>query len=217
MVINLGEEYSYIDIKAKLKISYKILHYFFRLYLGAVTGRIYFEKKESNQIKEFPFDEKDLQNKIDTDIRETLEKMNLPNVVDVDKNIGFEHIGYGCFATRIFGRIIIMTQTGSSFFFSTSKKQFYELSVIFQSFTKLTVEIKVENTVLKEIKLPSLCRKKVTLQIDREIISEGITKIVISTDKLWSTKFLEQQKDNVPVGVGIIKMKIRELDSSLGN
>ena len=194
----------------KFKILFKFISYYLKLHFGVLTGRIYMDDKNVDQSITIPFNTNDIMSIIDNGIRNTLQHISLENNLAVTVKKGFEHLGYGCFATRVFNKIIVLTQGNAAFFFATPSKQSYILMIVFQAIAKVFVTIKIENTILTELHLPSLSNREIIIPINPQLVSYKISKIIISTNRLWSPHFLEPLKHNVPVGVGIIKLEIKQ-------
>jgi len=198
----------------KLGVAYKFGTYFLKLYYGILTRRIYFNVQNSVKFDLSSLEVKNTLDIIDDSIRNFLRKIPVGNYLSTLEKYGFEHIGYGCFATRKFGRIILLTQGNAVFFFSTSKGHTHMLKIILRSIVKNSVKIMIEDFVLQEFNLSPLTKKKMTVEINASLIKSEISKITISTDRLWSLQYLDEKQHNIPVGLEIILIEVIKKNSS---
>ena len=195
----------------KIKMATKFLYYYLRLNFGVLTNQIYFKPNKNNSTV-LSFDFNELLKEFDGQITDFLEKNSLGNIIDVKQKIGFEHLGYGCFVTRIFDQLSLISQGNATFFFDTKPNNEYKIRIILQSFAKLTVEIKFENKIIGNLSIPSLSEKEVILNIPSSLINKKVSKLEISTDKLWSLKYLDKEQFDVPLGIGIKKIELLNYD-----
>lgn len=191
---------------SKMRQLGNIIKYVIRLCYGQATGRIYFQTKISLH-DNLLIESSDVTNQIDTMIRDFLSKINLSNLVDPSEKKGFEHVGYGCFSTKILDKKIL-TQGNATFFFQTRERRKYHLMVRLSSIAKVCVGIKIEDKQLVALNINPLSKKTLDLIIEPDMIKNNISKIIITTDRLWSPHFLDENKIDVPVGIGISLIKI---------
>jgi hypothetical protein len=149
----------------------------------------------------------EVMNELDNKIIKILEKSQLNNKIDVCTRSGIEQIGYGCFVSKIFNNLLILTQGDATFFFLTSKKE-YRLKMTLQSFVGLSVTVSIENVELGEFDLHSLSERELFVIIRPDQITKNISKIIISTNKLWSLKYLDKDQYDIHIGIGIRNIEL---------
>lgn len=181
-----------------------------KLKLGEFFGSIYINQKTAkkdilnlsmlkNSIQEF-----------DSIIRGTLEKQQIKNIIDFDKN-GIENIGLGCvFVPSIFGHMVAFTQKEGEFYFKIDNTKKVMLQIQFTSIPKISGKIKLEEKVIGEFSLSSFKEKKLLVKIDSNLIKQKISKIKISVDKCWNIHHIYDLFPNYPLGVGIKHIEILE-------
>jgi len=57
-----------------------------------------------------------------------------------------------------------------------------------------------------------LSEKEVILNIPSSLINKKVSKLEISTDKLWSLQYLDKEQFDVPLGIGIKKIELLNYD-----
>ena len=181
-----------------------------KLKLGEFFGSIYINQKTAkkdilnlsmlkNSIQEF-----------DSIIRGTLEKQQIKNIIDFDKN-GIENIGLGCvFVPSIFGHMVAFTQKEGEFYFKIDNAKNIMLEIQLISIPKISGKIKLEEKVIGEFSLSSFKEKKILVKIDSNLIKQQISKIKISVDKCWNIHHIYNLFPNYPLGVGIKHIGILE-------
>lgn len=187
----------------------KLFLYYCKLQWGIASGKIFFKGSSSNA-KEFSFQKYELKNEIDDWIISIIRKDHHSNHVDISKKQGLEHIGYGCFATPILGKLILLTQGEATFFFVTEPNFNYLLKIKFETILKIKIKITVDGIEILQIKIPSLTEKSIIEIINSSLILNNVTKISISTSDLWSPHFIERSTPEIPVGVGIEKISLEK-------
>ena len=181
-----------------------------KLKFGEFFGSIYINQKT---VKKDILDLTMLKNSIqefDYIIRGTLEKQQIKNIIDFDKN-GIENIGSGCvFVPSIFGHMVAFTQKEGEFYFKIDNTKKVMLQIQFTSIPKISGKIKLEEKVIGEFSLSSFKEKKILVKIDSNLIKHQISKIKISVDKCWNIHHIYDLFPNYPLGVGIKHIEILE-------
>lgn len=188
----------------KIRLFFQFSCYYLRLRWGVWTGQIYFQWAEHKTKfvngKEFLFE-------LDSIIMNELKKRkSYHNYVDTVEKVGFEHIGYGCFVTRISNKLIILTQGDSSFFFFSPMKETPTLKIIFQSFAKVVVSVKIGDNEIIKFKMPTFSEREIQIPLPVKCKPDEIFKVIVSTSELWSLKYIDQNQINIPLGIGIKKI-----------
>ncbi len=181
-----------------------------RLKLGEFFGNIYIKEKtseenilESNQVKN------SIQN-FDSMIRDTLEKQNIKNTLDFDKNF-MENVGTGCvFIPSIFGQMVAFTQKEAEFYFKIDNTKDTILEIKLISIPKISGTVKIEEETIGKFSLSSFKEEKIVIKIDSKSIDQKITKIKITVDKCWNIYKIYKLFPNYPLGVGIKHIGILE-------
>ena len=65
-----------------------------------------------------------------------------------------------------------------------------------------------ENDIVKELTLPKVSEKTISFSIEPSKIQSNVSKIFITTDKLWKPDVLRNQTPKVVFGVRIDSIKI---------
>lgn len=185
---------------------FKFFWYYCRLQYGIITKKLFFNWNTQKNPK-IIFLKESIEEELDKIMASFLKKQNIGNEIDIMKKKGLEHIGYGSFITNFLSQPILFTQNKSVFFFSNTKK-INELVITFRTIPKMTVNIFVNDKFLKKIDVSTLHRTIKKIRIPKELLTKNVIKVIISTDRLWSPKFIDAKFQEIPTGVGIEKMKL---------
>ncbi len=179
-----------------------LLRYYIRLKIGEITKQIY--KSPVNSSSPEISHATEALEIIESSIRKTLSGINLGNVIDVNKKIGFENIGIGCVLTpAMFGNLIAMSQSNTSFYFVTKDTKEYTLDMNLLAVASVSGHVKFEEKIIHSFSIPTLSERKISLMIKPELVINKISKITISVDKCWSPHFLDKELPDFPIGVGV--------------
>lgn len=72
----------------------------------------------------------------------------------------------------------------------------------------MAINISVNDMFLKKIDISTLDRKIEKITIPPNLLTKNFIKVIISTDVLWSPKFIDKKFQEIPIGVGIEKMEL---------
>lgn len=184
-----------------------LIKYYIKLKIGEITKTIY--KNNTNLATPEISHTGEALEIIESSIRETLSKMKLGNIIDVNKRIGFENIGIGCVLTpAMFGNLIAMSQNNTSFYFMTESVKEYTLEINLLAVASIAGHINFEGKQIHSFSIPTLTEHKILLVIRPELITNKVSKITISVDKCWSPNFLDKGLPDFPLGVGITSMSL---------
>lgn len=189
---------------------WSLILYYIRLQYGKITGQIYFKWNQENNLK-LMINPNEITSMLDQNIKKFLMALDVKNIIDTENGNGYEHLGYGCFATRVFDKPIIFSQGDSTFFFKTMENTDYFLDIVFQSVLGLKIKIFVEDECIYEKPISNITQKFVQTNIPSRLIKNDVTKIIVSTNKLWNLKFLDKNMDEIPIGVGIKKIGLNQI------
>ena len=179
-----------------------LLRYYIRLKIGEITKQIY--KNPINSSSPGIVQTTEALEIIELSIRKTLSGMNLRNIIDVNKKIGFENIGTGCVLTpAMFGNLLAMSQSNTSFYFVTKDTREYTLDMNLIAIASVSGHVKFEEKIIHSFSISTLTERKISLRIKPELAINKISKITISVDKCWSPHFLDKELPDFPMGVGI--------------
>ncbi|MGI0056354.1 MAG: hypothetical protein ACREAK_03140 [Nitrosarchaeum sp.] len=96
----------------------------------------------------------------------------------------------------------------ATFFLPTKKNTTNNITIQIASVPEMNIIFGFENDVVKEIKILRLTEKTVKISIDPSKIKNNISKIFITTDKLWKPDVLRNQNAKVVFGIRIDSIKI---------
>ena len=179
-----------------------LLRYYIRLKIGEITKQIY--KNPANSSSSEILQTVEALEIIESSIRKTLSGMNLGNVIDVNKKIGFENIGTGCVLTpAMFGNLLAMSQSNTSVYFVTKDTREYTLYMNLIAIASVSGHVKFEEKIIHSFSIPTLTERKISLTVKPELVINKISKITISVDKCWSPHFLDKELPDFPMGVGV--------------
>ena len=94
---------------------WRLILYYIKLQYGQITGKIYFRWNQKNN-SELNINPDKITDMLDQDIINFMKETDVKNIIDTKSDNGYEHLGYGCFATRIFEKPIIFSQGNATFF-----------------------------------------------------------------------------------------------------
>jgi len=200
------------SIVKKGKTLSDFLKYYIKLQHGINTGKIYHQLR--NQNKEFvnfvekltPDDLKLLDCLFTKDVKKFLENKVLANYIDLTKFMGVSQAGPN--VVHIGGTFHGAMTIGKEIFYIPTKKGFeHQIMLEIFNVVPLTLKIEFENHKLIEEKIPKLKSKKFNFTIASEQITNTVSELSVSTDKLWlPSRFLE--RDSMPVGVLVKSIKV---------
>lgn len=185
---------------------FKFFWYYCKLQYGIITQKIFFNW-DTQKRSEIIFSKEPIEEELDKMMTSFLEKQNIENKIDIAKKTGLECIGYGSFITNFLNQPILFTQNKSTFFFSNTKK-INKLTITFRAIPKMAINISVNDMFLKKIDISTLDRKIEKITIPPNLLTKNFIKVIISTDVLWSPKFIDKKFQEIPIGVGIEKMEL---------
>jgi len=205
----LKEKKSLVE-KGKTLLDF--LNYYRKLQHEIKTGKVYHQLR--NQNKEFvnfvekltPDDLKLLDCLFTKDVKKYLENIDLENNLDFTKFIGVSQAGPNVvYPKRTFQGA--MTIGKVTFYIPTKKGLEHQIMLEIFNFVPLTLKIEFENHKLIEEEIPKLKSKKFNFTISSEQITNTVSELSVSTDKLWlPSRFLEV--DPKPLGVLVKSIKV---------
>jgi len=213
----LGKIFRVLTGKKSIVEKGKTLSNFFKYYIkfqhGINTGRIYHQLR--NQNKEFvnfvekltPDDLELIDCLFSKDVKKYLENRDLENNLDFTKLVGVPQAGPNVFYF-IGGTFAGAVTIGKETFYIPTKKGFeHQIILDIFNFVPLTLKIEFENHKLIEEQIPRLKSKKFNFTIASEQITNTVSELSVSVDKLWlPSRFLE--RDPLPVGILVKSIKV---------
>ena len=205
--MNITTLYKYYQERHNDKSLSSLLRYFLKLKIGEITGKIYNVQKANAS-----FEPKNIclgEEVLDESIRRYVEKTFGDNLIDLDKKIGFDRIGLGCFITpALFGNLVIVTQKNGSFYFKTKKGQGYDLIIEVLAIPKTSGKVFVEKTMITSFNINTLTKHKIYVKIDPSMIEGSTSKISIVIDKCWTPNYLDAKLPDFPMGIWVSKVSL---------
>jgi len=200
------------SITEKGKTLLKFLKYYLNLKHEISSGTIYHQlKNQNNEFVNFvkkltPADLELLDQLFRKDVKKYLEKRDLEKNLDFTKFVGVTQIGPN--VLYIGGTFQGAVTIGKEEFYIPTKKGFeHQIVLDIFNFVPLKLTVEFENHKLTEENLPKLKSKKFIFKIPPEQITNPVSELSVSTDKLWlPSRFLE--RDPMPVGVLVNSIKV---------
>jgi len=201
------------SIATKVKTLSNFLKYYIKLQREVKTGIVYHQLRNQNKefvnfVEKLTPDDLELLDRLFTkDVKKYLENKVLANNLDFTKLIGVTQAGPN--VVYYAGGILQGAVTvGKEIFYIPTKKGFeHQIMLDIFNFVPLTVKIEFENHKLIEERIPKLKSKKFNFTIASEQITNTVSELSVSTDKLWlPSRFLES--DPMPVGVFVKSIKV---------
>jgi len=201
------------SIATKGKTLSNFLKYYIKLQREVKSGMVYHQLRNQNKefvnfVEKLTSDDLELLDSLFTkDVKKYLEKKVLANNLDFTKFIGVTQAGPN--VVYFTGGILQGAVTvGKEIFYIPTEKGFeHQIKLEIFNFVPLTVKIEFENHKLIEEQIPKLKSKKFNFTIASEQITNTVSELSVSTDKLWlPSRFLES--DPMPVGVFVKSIKV---------
>ena len=190
----------------------RFLKHYIKLQYVISTGSVYQQLK--NQNKEFvnfvekltPDDLELLDCLFTKDVKKYLENKVLANNLDFTKFMGVSQVGPN--VVHIGGNFNGAMTIGKEIFYIPTKKGFeHQIMLEIFNFVPLTLKIEFENHKVIEEKIPRLKSKKFNFTIASEQITNRVSELSVSTDKLWLPSTFLQRRP-IPVGVVVKSIKV---------
>jgi len=190
----------------------KFLKYYIKLQYAINTGTIYQQLRNQNKefvnfVEKLTTDDLELINCLFTkDVKKYLENRVLANDLDFTKFNGVPQTGPNVINFRdIFQGAVTI---GKATFYIPTKKGFeHQIMLEILNFVPLTLKIEFENHKIIEEKIPKLKSKKFNFTITSEQITNIVSELSVSTDKLWlPSRFLQIR--SIPIGVVVKSIKV---------
>lgn len=200
--------------KIKVKTAISFLKYYNNLTKALKSNQIYHNLESQNENFSDLLDclKKDdldfIQSTFKRNMIEFLKKNKLQTFLEFDKKTGFEQIGFN---TIFVGNPVVgLWTTGKSTFFLPTKKDSHN-KIIFEitSVPPLEVRVGFEGKEMKRIQMQKLSTKTLEFDITPNQVSDVVSEVFISTDKLWYPKFLLGTNDSILVGIKVNSIKIK--------
>jgi len=196
----------------KISNLYNLTKFYRNFGRGLSSGKIFHEISEQNtnliETANHLKKESDLLEKIFTkDVKNFLKTKKLNQYLDFDNRNSSDQIGLN--TIYVDKPISGLWTTGmATFYIPTKPKYNNKILINFRSITPLTVIIKFEKNDVKTIQIPKLSTKTVEITILPEKISDTVSEISISTDRLWLPNVILQTKKSLALGIGIQSIKV---------
>ena len=204
--------------KVRIGINFIRIYYnFSKMHYNCLRSRkfnkIYHDLKEQNiDINNFfKMQSKDdlslLDSLFSSDVKQFLNKNNLQADIIPSKKIGMHQVGFNTIYVE--NPDSFWTTGKATFFVPTKPKMAHDLIVEVSSVPEINVIIGLENEIIQEIIVPKFSEKKIQISLPSSKIKNNISKIFISTDKLWKPDILQNKKPKVVFGIRIDSIRIK--------
>jgi hypothetical protein len=141
-----------------------------------------------------------------SDVKNFLHKKNiLTNIIPSEK-LGMNQVGFN--SIYVEKPDSFWTTGNATFFLPTKKNVTNNITIQIASVPEMNIIFGFENDVVMEIKMPRFSEKTIRFSIDPSKIKNDISKIFITTDKLWKPDVLRNQTAKVVFGIRIDSIKI---------
>jgi len=206
---NIRKQESYIRKGITLL---RFLKHYIKLQYVISTGSVYQQLKNQNKefvnfVEKLTPDDLELLDRLFTkDVKKYLENKVLVNNLDFTKSNGVFQTGLN--VTIIKGAFQGAVTMGKATFYIPTKKGFeHQIMLEIFNFVPLTLKIEFENHKVIEEKIPKFKSKKFNFTIKSEQITNTVSELSVSTDKLWiPSKILRGR--SIPVGIVVKSIKV---------
>jgi hypothetical protein len=141
-----------------------------------------------------------------SDVKKLLFKNKILTNIIPSKKLGLNQVGFN---TIYVEKPDSFWTTGhATFFLPTQKNTVNNITVQIACVPEMNVTFGFENEIVTEIKISKFSEKTIRFSIDPSKIKNDVSKIFITTDKLWKPDVLRNQTAKVVFGIRIDSIKI---------
>jgi len=184
-----------------------LLKFYINFQKGLKSGKLFHEIPEQNR----SLNEITLSMKKESDLLEQIFRKDVKNFLKTKKlnqHLDFENRNssdqIGMNTIYVDKPINGLWTTGvASFFLPTDPKFNNKILINFRSIPPLTITIRFEKNFEKTVQILKLTTKKVEIVIPPEKISDTVSELSITTDKLWLPNVILQTEKSLTLGIGI--------------
>lgn len=97
----------------------------------------------------------------------------------------------------------IWTTGKAIFYIPISKKENNRVSIELRSIVPLQVTVGFENKEVTTYEMPQLATKKFTFEIKSDEVTDDVSEVFVTTDKLWYPSLILSLDSKVTIGVGV--------------
>lgn len=97
----------------------------------------------------------------------------------------------------------VWTTGKAIFYIPISKKENNRVSIELRSIAPLQVTVGFENKEVTTYEMPQLATKKFTFEIKSDEVTDDVSEVFVTTDKLWYPSLILSLDSKVTIGVGV--------------
>jgi len=97
----------------------------------------------------------------------------------------------------------VWTTGKAIFYIPISKKENNRVSIELRSIVPLQVTVGFENKEVTTYEMPQLATKKFTFEIKSDEVTDDVSEVFVTTDKLWYPSLILSLDSKVTIGVGV--------------
>ena len=205
-IINVLKEDKSFSSQIKNLISFT--KYYIKLQEGIKSKKIYHSINNQDPSLEKLLDDLNVQDfkLIDElfhkDVKNFLKGRELKQHLDFDDENCSLQIGQNTLYTE--KPIIGVWTTGKAIFYiPISKKENNRVSIELRSIVPLQVTVGFENKEVTTYEMPQLATKKFTFEIKSDEVTDDVSEVFVTTDKLWYPSLILSLDSKVTIGVGV--------------
>lgn len=205
-IINVLKEDKSFSSQIKNLISFT--KYYIKLQEGIKSKKIYHSINNQDPSLEKLLDDLNVQDfkLIDElfhkDVKNFLKGRELKQHLDFDDENCSLQIGQNTLYTEkpITG---VWTTGKAIFYIPISKKENNRVSIELRSIVPLQVTVGFENKEVTTYEMPQLATKKFTFEIKSDEVTDDVSEVFVTTDKLWYPSLILSLDSKVTIGVGV--------------
>jgi len=141
-----------------------------------------------------------------SDVKNFLMRRKTQTKILPSEKLGMDQVGFN--TINVENPESFWTTGKATFFLPTKKNATNNITIQIASIPQTNVIFGFDNNIIKKIKMSRLSEKKVKISIEPTKIKNDISKIFITTDKLWKPDVLQNQNAKVVFGIRIDSIMI---------
>ena len=136
-----------------------------------------------------------------SDVKNFLMRKKTQTKIHPSEKLGMDQVGFN--TINVENPKSFWTTGKATFFLPTKKNAINNITIQIASIPQTNVIFGFENEIIKEIKMSKFSEKKVKISMEPSKIKNDISKIFITTDKLWKPDVFQNQNTKVVFGIRI--------------
>ena len=142
-----------------------------------------------------------LETLFESDVKNFLMRKKTQTKILPSEKLGMDQVGFN--TINVENPESLWTTGKATFFLPTRKNSTNNITIQIASIPQTNVIFGFENEIIKKIKMSRFSEKTVKISIESTKIKNDISKIFITTDKLWKPDVLQNKNAKVVFGIRI--------------